>query len=43
MSWYWAAHRGHIENADIVVWGRSYGIRRTIEYRGPQFVQLMKG
>ncbi len=38
-----AWHSGHITNAAIVVYGRSYGIPRTIVNRGPQFVQLMNG
>ena len=42
-SSYSAAQRGHISNPAIVVRGRSYGTPRTIEKRGPQFVQLMKG
>ena len=32
-----------MEKPAIVVDGRSYGTLVTIEYRGPQFVQLVNG
>ena len=34
---------GHMAKPAIVVFGRSYGMSRTIVKRGPQFVQLMNG
>jgi hypothetical protein len=30
-------------NERMVVFGRSYGTASMIEYRGPQFVQLVNG
>jgi hypothetical protein len=42
-SSYSARHSGQSAKAAIVVFGRSYGSARTMEARGPQCVQLMKG
>ena len=42
-SRYSARHAGHISNAAIVVFGRSYGTSRTMVKRGPQLVQLVNG
>ena len=35
--------RGHCRKGRIVVFSRSNGVRSTIEYRGPHWVQVMKG
>src|SRR6201998_788442 len=42
-SWYSAAHRSHMANADMVVAGRSYGNSRMMVKRGPQLVQVTNG
>ena len=42
-SWYSAAHRSHMANADMVVAGRSYGNSRMMVNRGPQLVQVTNG
>src|ERR1700740_361101 len=42
-SWYSAAHRSHMANADMVVAGRSYGNPRMMVNRGPQLVQVTNG
>src|ERR1700740_1905251 len=42
-SWYSAAHRSHMANADMVVAGRSYGNSRMMVKRGPELVQVTNG
>src|SRR3974390_3008178 len=42
-SWYSAAHRSHMANADMVVAGRSYGNSRIMVNLGPQLVQVTNG